>query len=906
MSDETKDAPPALSGRLHAGIHNVGEYIVETAAEVGETAKDFVHEIKDDITQIKDEVKHLHIDIAKTPKGKGSMLGEKMETLRKLSPTKEDVINSVNKVKALWRTRKSMMSDGGEDGGYSSSEDEEESWEAVLLMPIEKILADYGHRKWKDAPVNLLRGLPIHKLRQIPITHTRRLYLILTGPGYALFSHLLNWAIAAGIFFMYFLLVGFGTLVYASAVFTGILPRPGLRTWEDAAKLEFEALKIFLRLDWEACLDYRVRQPRIDELVSTADKEKKKHILGQVVSTVLDNIRADVTGSQRYMQEYETISLGSVAVGATLYSLFVVITFMTTAMDFREMNTKYFDGLAIILPFLLAEELGVVLARVTLVIKWFSVFLHENTVVQMLVVDKSDDEASRSEFLNDARSMCKNIGVGAWDMTGIASAMTAVWTIFFLYQSYYVDLKSQGLEPGPAGLADTMFWSMVLYSITVIGLCYLPFTTWFGGAQMTGDDKYMAMLKSCQTFLVMHRLSTVQNELSVALRKEKAFRDGVPVGQHVSSEEKRILHSFRAGILKTLDKVDFVSFFLYTVSLALVDFEAHDGENAYYKASVKRLRHRANYMHCAKLEIPIDKLQDVEIALFAAQAEKDMDGIGGGIELTTETDDDVDKKKQRSDPHSRAIKTQGDLIESMYDVDVLDVTVGDSFVDKQVYDLRQVLENPSVRDVAVFRNPYTNQLVLGLELKMMERKDKRKVTTVFASIYLLAVTVVGTGGVDRYEIGNGPIFLRAAGLEKKTLKLEGVDVLFEKVASKVFSRYIKRCALAMAHEQELFNDADDFLKGALPAPPPPPLSKRPSMTRNTGSASHLDASEYRAANTVTASPVVDRTASGRIKHAAQLNQTDTRIQSASSLTRVFNAAATRTTASGSALPLHES
>ncbi|RHY69598.1 hypothetical protein DYB26_007190 [Aphanomyces astaci] len=832
---------------MQSRVAQVEEYVVETVAEVGATAKAIVHELKVDIEHI--------VEVSTSPRqspSKGSFM-EKIQTLKNLSPTKADMVNSVNKIKSMWRYRHSTVTtDGGEGGfdgddGYSSSEEDEEEWSVVLDKPIETILADYSNRKWKDAPDYLLRTLHIHTLRQLPIPHTRKLYLILTGPGYTLFITVANWALASSIFVMYAVLVGFGSAVYCSAVVTGVLPRPVLRSWKALFKLEWEALKLFLRLEWEACLDYRVRQPRIDEL------ETKKRVLAQVVDTVLDNIRADVAGSMRYKDLSSAVSLGSVVVCGTLYVLFVAFTFIGTNMDFTQMNTKNFDGLAIILPFLLAEELAVFLARVTLVIKWFSVFLHDNAVVQMLVDDNEPQEkASLSEFINDARTMCKSIGVGAWDMTGIASAMTAVWTIFFLYQSYYVDLKSQGLEPGPPGLADTMFWSMVLYSVTIITLCALPFTSWFGGA--VADDKYTAMLKSCQTFMMMNRLSTVQQEVSLALRKEIARQRGVPVGQHVSSEEKRVLRSFRAGILKTLDKADFVSFFLYTICMALVDFEAPDGENAYYRdtsnggkvpTSIKRLRHRGTYTHCTKLEIPIDQLQAVEIALFNASAARY---------------DDVDVVDASSSPSKE--KAQGAVVSSMYDVVVLDTTVGASFIDKQVYDLSQVLDNPSVRYHAVYRNPYTNQLVLGLEMKMMERRDKLRQTTtnVLGSVYLLAVT----NAQNQFEIGNGPIFLRGAGLEKKTLKLEAVDLLFERVGGRVLPRYIRRCTLAMHHEATLFAQADDYLRGNLHAAPPTSqgsstttsLSRKgstsgPEPSRSTGSASHLTASDYRTAKTTT-------------------------------------------------------
>ncbi|RHY30046.1 hypothetical protein DYB32_004661 [Aphanomyces invadans] len=750
------------SQEAHSRVARAEKYVAETVAEVGEAAKAMVHELRVDIENI--------VEVAKSPwdsPTKATFM-EKIQTLKDLSPTKADMVNSVNKLKSMWRYRRSTASNAadGEDDGYSSSEEDEEEWGVVLEMPIETILADYSCRKWKDAPDYLLRALDIHKLRQLPIAHTRKLYLILTGPGYTLLTTVANWALASSIFFMYAVLVGFGSAVYGAAVLTGVLPRPVLRSWKAVFKLEWEALKLFLRLEWEACLDYRVRQPRIDELVTSTDKETKKRVLAQIVDTVLDNIRADVAGSMRYKDMSSSVSLGSVIVCGTLYVLFLSFTFVGTNMDFTQMNTKNFDGLAIILPFLLAEELAVFLARVTLVIKWFSVFLHDNAVVQMVVDDSGpNDKTSLTEFVNDARTMCKSIGVGAWDMTGIASAMTAVWTIFFLYQSYYVDMKSQGMEPGPPGLANTMFWTMVLYSVAIITLCALPFTSWFGGA-VQSDEKYMAMLKSCQAFMMMYRLSNVQQEVSVAIRKEIARQRGVPVGQHVSTEEKRLLRSFRAGILKTLDKTDFVSYLLYTICMALVDFEAPDGENAYYRdtstgkgpATIKRLRHRSTYTHCTKLEIPIDQLQTVEIALFNA---------------SMSSYDDVDVIDTSVD------KAHGAVVPSMYELDVLDSTVGASFLDKQVYELSQVLENPSVRDVAVYRNPYTNQLVLGLEMTMMERRDKQRQTTtnVLGSVYLLAIT----NEASRFEIGNGPIFLRGAGLEKKGLRLEDVDVVFERV-----------------------------------------------------------------------------------------------------------------------------
>ncbi|KAH9130533.1 hypothetical protein LEN26_008416, partial [Aphanomyces euteiches] len=203
-SKEPKSPVRPFSHDMHQDLARVDGHVTETAAAVKETAR----EVKTDFSHIKVDITRSPRSGGESPTMKGKFLG-KMETLKKLSPTKEDMVAGVNKLKNLWRYRSSTASDGDGDmdDGYSSSEDEEEGWEAVLNKPIEEILANHSQRKWKDAPDYLLRNLSIHTLVQLPITHRRKLYLIVTGPCLALLVTIANWVLAASIFFMYFLLV---------------------------------------------------------------------------------------------------------------------------------------------------------------------------------------------------------------------------------------------------------------------------------------------------------------------------------------------------------------------------------------------------------------------------------------------------------------------------------------------------------------------------------------------------------------------------------------------------------------------------------------------------------------------------------------------------------------------------
>ncbi|OQS00950.1 hypothetical protein ACHHYP_02062 [Achlya hypogyna] len=718
---------------------------------------------------------------------------------------------------------------------YYSDDDDDDMWEAIAELPADEILALHKDKPWHEAPLHVLRHMDIDVMFQLRMRWQRKLFVLFTGPCVAVLLVAADWTLAAGVLALYALLVVFGSMIYASAVFTGTLAMPEKLSFWDKARFEFTAYKMFLHLELEEALQFRVRAPRIQSLVADDEsKEAKQKLMSLLVATEIDAVRVNIAGSVNYTDMCAQMSIGSVVVAATIYGVAIGDQLVATHLDFGRMNTKTFDALAIILPYLLNEELSVMLTRITLVVSWFAIFRHENPVLRFFerrffaAADREDD-ATRTNFVNCAEKMCKDIGVGAIDMSSAASLLTAMWTINFLYQSYYVDTRSQGEVPAPHGIADTLFWFMVLYSVGLIALSYLPFSSWVGGLPKK-DEKYQAMLSSCQSFLLMDRLSVLQRHITTAARAHNPHPERL-----VAPEEKRLVRQLRGELLKHLDPQSFVSYVLYSVSLAIIRL-GPDADAPKQRLGLQPLRTRASYTGCSKLLIPIDKYEETEMAARDTVDDGDEDAVrlaeGGGLVA------DV-------------VAAVGAIVPSLYEFHVLDHKVAHAFMDKGVTELRSVIENPLVRDSQIYWNCECNFVVLGVEIKVMEDATAKNVhdRTILASLYLVATTTRD----GRFEIGHGGIFIEDDQLARKELQLpvDGTPILYKKVPGRARSRFLNRCFLAPTDEHPSCYHPDVVFNGAVPGKgtyvqPRATVVTLPPLA-HTGSASHLSGDRYNSA-----------------------------------------------------------
>ncbi|KDO28021.1 hypothetical protein SPRG_20183 [Saprolegnia parasitica CBS 223.65] len=715
--------------------------------------------------------------------------------------------------------------DDGND--YYSDSDDGDWWDEILDLPKHDILQSHREKPWHEVP------LPT------------KLYIILTGPVVSMLEVAAEWALAAGVLFLYMALVVFGSMVYLGALLTGSLATVEKLPLGEKIRFEYTAYKMFLHLEVEEAMQFRVRAPRIRALVAhDATREAKQKLMSVLVSTEINAIQANIAGSINYTEQCARISLGSVVVAALIYVVAASDQFFTTHLDFANMNTKTFDALAIILPYLLNEELSVMLSRMTLVISWFGIFRHENSIMhffehKFLATDTRVEHATRTEVVNNAEKMCKDIGVGAVDMSSVASLLTAVWTINFLYQSYYVDTKGSGGAPGPAGLADTMFWGMVLYSFTIIILSYLPFSSWVGGVPVQ-DEKYQAMLSSCRSFLLMDRLSVLQLHISDAVRDAQHHASETLV----SHEEKRLIRQLRGEIIKHLDASSFVSYVLYSVSLAVVRL----GEERIEKLDkIEPLRARVTYKYCSKLLIPLEKFEETEVAMAAL--------VQAGVKTCDSGDDEETLRASEAGGLINLYNARdGAVISSLFEFEVLDTKVQHAFMDKGVVSLSSLIENPLVRDAQVYWNPQLNHVVLGLEIKVMEDYTAKNAhdRIVFASLYLAA----NTTRESKYEIGHGGIYIKSDMLSRKDISLGPVDgpvTVYQKVPGRARSRFLNRCFLAATDDHESCYHPDVVFGGAAPRKGTfvqrrPSAMGYPTMSvSRTGSASHMTGDRYNSA-----------------------------------------------------------
>ncbi|KAF0719709.1 Aste57867_831 [Aphanomyces stellatus] len=445
-------------------------------------------------------------------------------------------------------------------------------------------------------------------------------------------------------------------------------------------------------------------------------------------------------------------------------------------MDYTKMNTKYLDSLAIILPSMFSGEIELVLSRVALAAKWFNIFLYENPHARSLVGSTKKEEARRDEFEHDSNVMCRQIGIGAWGMATYAGMITAFWTTVFMFMSWIVEKKGRWLY----GYRGLVFAMLVAYSVVVVGVCYVPFATWS----------------------VRHPRSRRQEQSQAQVVPEHQAIRGK--GSGFCANEKTLTKTFRAGVLKHLSSEDYISFALYAITLVLSDLDEDDGENKFYAGKagdvVKKLCMRKTYMNCAALEIPLDQLTDV-------------------AKLQVQVDKAINDEQQQ--------QPQGPVVSNLFDYEVLDACVAHAFVDKGVNDLSKLIENPSIRECAICWNPHTNQVAVGLELKVLERLNPELKTNLIATVYLLALT----------NTINGVKWLRSH---------------LSQVPLKAQTRFVNRTLLAQSFEDDRFFAADVVLKGADPKPRGDGATKSEmgkKLDARTGSASHLTGADAAATRT---------------------------------------------------------
>ncbi|CAK4067384.1 unnamed protein product [Aphanomyces euteiches] len=308
---------------------------------------------------------------------------------------------------------------------------------------------------------------------------------------------------------------------------------------------------------------------------------------------------ADKAVHATFIEVKDTMTLSSVVVSTLFYAAYFIY-FWQHQFVLGSVNSKVYDALAIILPFLLQEELTVSLSQVLLWTKWITANLDfDNLLVQWMFrwipcvnpddnLDESDsqDESPKPpskdqiekakavlrrhklEFDNRVNHLCSGIGVGAIDMNGPVTFITSIWTLFFLIQGYIVENfgdadNSNHLFKSVVAERHAMawvYWALDIYSGVLILFCFFPF---FCKSSEQQKEEFESVASSCETYLFIKHMTTLKDR-TIAVLTNKGKLDVTVAYPAVRQLRQQAIHQLGTN--------DVISYALYVLALHTYNF----------------------------------------------------------------------------------------------------------------------------------------------------------------------------------------------------------------------------------------------------------------------------------------------------------------------------------------------
>ncbi|KAF0695764.1 Aste57867_13454 [Aphanomyces stellatus] len=521
-----------------------------------------------------------------------------------------------------------------------------------------------------------------------------------------------------------------------------------LRKWL-GWKHECASFRLLVAMKFRDAEFYRAHVKQLDKLREATEKRSVDTIVQALVQAQVDAVSTLLDGATTFIQVKDTMTLSSVVV-ATIFYVAYLIYFAHHAYDIAAVNSKVHDALAIILPFLLQEELAVAMAQVLLWCKWTTANFKGSefgskvyqfyTIVTCTCFTKEGRQIEKLKFDNSVSQQCFGVGIGASDTTGVATFVTALWTLLFLIQGYIVETLADD-DVGDAAWMQPMYWVLVVYSGVLVAFCYLPFFTKSSDQQ---KEDFESVAASCEAYLLLQHMSRLQELVEVELPEKTS----------------PIVRAIRLQALRLMDTEDIVSYSLYVLALSTYNFFSGAVEKPSLADSVKA---SSNVDNQASRPVTLQPIIPAESHYWGARKLSIWEA--GHIDDAFPTFL-LPMSNVRHDTMT------------LFTVPVMGIrSFQDVLTERKITDMDVLYDNPLVQEKKVYVARETKDMVcIGLEVKVMEH-------------YTTSIYIVAEKGT---QFGRGHIYVEAHSL-RSVVKTPGKE--FVQVVDDDQLRVLAACTL---------------------------------------------------------------------------------------------------------------
>ncbi|KAF0684470.1 Aste57867_23566 [Aphanomyces stellatus] len=332
---------------------------------------------------------------------------------------------------------------------------------------------------------------------------------------------------------------------------------------------EVTILGMLLRMEFRRAEFYRTHAKALDKLAGKSStgcsplKEREKDkLLKEIVQAQIDAVAEQIKSGEDIIKTKDTMSLSSVVVATVFFAAYLVY-FWNKDWVTGDVNSKVFDALAIVLPWMLKEEMAIGLSQVLLWYKW-TPFPIDMSFFRCVF---KHHKRRGGVFEAQMNKLCKSVGVGAPDMAGFTEFICSLWTLFFLIQGYTVERYS-GDGDVKGELANhiwltNVYWWIHNYSALMVLYCYFPFVCAIYKAEMKDLESVGA---TCRTYLFLKRMGKTQTYLRTHDQSETTTPTAAPL------DKFHLLRRLRFHTLLQVSDDALISHTLYVVALSTFDY----------------------------------------------------------------------------------------------------------------------------------------------------------------------------------------------------------------------------------------------------------------------------------------------------------------------------------------------
>ncbi|CAK4080351.1 unnamed protein product [Aphanomyces euteiches] len=563
-------------------------------------------------------------------------------------------------------------------------------------------------------------------------------------------------------------------------------------------KHEMAWLRLVFMCKYHEAEFYRANAKRFDALVTPSTEGVIKTV-EELVEAQAETVSQFVEGGESFINTKGGMALSSVVVSAMFYAAYLVY-FWHQEFDIGQVNSKVHDALAIILPWLLQEELEVALSQVMLSGKWITANFDLDSMTMSWILTwmswQEDQIAQvkavlskyKLEFDNRVNQLCLSVGIGAIDMKGASTFITSLWTLILFIQSYIADSiagvdNSNNLFVSIDNEIRTMewlYWFFVYYSGALVLFCFLPFFTMNRKEQ---KKAYESVAASCKMYLMIKNLSNLQDSTTAVLTNEAANLQNQPTAlvnnEGVNDDRDHDQSPFRENVAVAypiirrlrqqashqLETNDIISYTLYVLALYTYDFFRGEVDGV-------AIRELKNQNQGGKRVIPVESNQPEEKREDPIESNepepkksplKPINQVMSYFWNST-IGEVVDEGKVDDAIPSFLLRVPSDNIEdyvappmnmTLFSVPVMGIrTFEDVLTERKITNMASIYRNQLVQAKKIYlcqAEAHTSLLCIGLEVKIMEN-------------YIVSIYIVAEEGA---KFGHGPVYVSATSLQSE-------------------------------------------------------------------------------------------------------------------------------------------